>query len=86
VTYRTTRAEVCFYSPFRLPSFADPQPAGQYRVEFDEEPIECNGVAWRRRDGYIFLPAIGVASATESMVPISPADLDQLIEKDHENS
>lgn len=37
---RTTQTVVNFSSAFRLPGFEAPQPAGDYRVDHDEESIE----------------------------------------------
>jgi len=81
---RTTQTVVCFSSPFLLPSFDAPEPAGDYRVDHEEESI--GGVAWLawlRVATFIHLPAIGVRRSTYQMVPITPADLDDALERDH---
>ena len=81
---RTTQTVVCFSSTFLLPSFDAPEPAGDYRVDHDEESIEgASWLAWRRVGSFIYLPAIGVQGPTHQMVPINPADLDAALERDH---
>jgi hypothetical protein len=83
VTKRTTQTVVRFASPFLLPCFDAPEPAGDYRVDHDEEAIEgTDWVAWRRVDSFIHLPAIGVQKTAHQMAPINPADLDAALEKD----
>ena len=87
MTSRTTQIIVRFSSPFLLPGFDAPQPAGDYRVDHDEEAIEgISRLAWRRVGAFIHLPAIGTQRATQEMVPINPADLDAALEKDHQQS
>ena len=54
---RTTQTVVHFSSAFRLPGFDEPQPAGDYRVDHDEESIEgISRLAWRRVGAFIHLP------------------------------
>jgi hypothetical protein len=49
MTSRTTQTVVHFSSDFRLPGFDAPQPAGDYRVDHDEELVEgASRFAWRR--------------------------------------
>jgi hypothetical protein len=80
---RTTQTTISFSSPFMLPGFEAPQPAGDYRVDVDEEMIEgVSRIAWRRTAAFIHLPAIGRGSSTSQMVPVAPADLDAAIQKD----
>jgi hypothetical protein len=80
---RTTQTVVHFTSAFLLPGFDKPQPAGDYRVDHDEESIEgISRLAWRRVGSFIHLPGIGVHMSTHQMVPINPADLDAALEKD----
>lgn len=87
MTTRTTRSVVQFSSPFMLPGFDAPQPAGQYNVDHDEEPIEgLSRTAWRRVAAFIHLPAIAEQVSAQQMVPISPADLDAALAKDHKSS
>jgi hypothetical protein len=83
---RTTQTVIHFSSPFLLPGFDRPQPAGDYRVEQDEELIEgVSMVAWRRTGSFIHLPAIGRGASTQQMVPVTPTDLDAAIQKDEQS-
>jgi len=85
MTSRTTQTVVHFSAPFRLPDFDTLQPAGDYRVDHDEEAIEgASWLAWRRVAAFIHLPAIRMRGLTLQMVPINPADLDAALEKDNQ--
>ena len=87
MTTRTTQTVVRFSSAFLLPGFDAPQPAGEYRVDQDEESIDgLSRLAWRRVAAFIHLPAIAMQIPTQQMVPINPADLDAALEKDHQKS
>ncbi len=87
MTTRTTQTVARFSSPFQLPGFDAPQPAGEYRVDQDEEAIEgISRLAWRRVGAFIHLPAIAEKGLTQQMVPINPADLDAALEKDRQQS
>lgn len=87
MTTRTTQTLARFSSPFLLPGFDAPQPAGDYRVDQDEELIEAfSRLAWRRIGAFVHLPAIGTSGQTHQMVPVNLADLDAALEKDHEQS
>jgi hypothetical protein len=84
---RTTQTVVHFSSDFRLPGFDAPQPAGDYRVDHDEELIEdTSRLAWREVGAFIHLPAIATHASTQQMVPINPADLKAALAKDLEPS
>jgi hypothetical protein len=84
---RTTQTVVRFTCPFLLPGLDGPQPAGEYRVDHDEELIDnVSRLAWRRVGAFIYLPAITVHLPTQQMVPINPSDLDTALEKDRESS
>jgi hypothetical protein len=83
MTTRTTQTVVRFSSPFILPGFDAAQPAGDYRVDQDEELMEVSSrLAWRRVAAFIHLPAIAMQLPTQQMVPMNPADLDAALEKD----
>jgi hypothetical protein len=87
MTTRTTQSVARFSSPFLLPGFDQSQPAGDYRVDQDEELIEgVSRLAWRRVSAFIHLPAISAKGSTRQMVAINPADLDAVLEKDHQQS
>jgi hypothetical protein len=84
MTIRTTQSVARFSSPFLLPGFDQPQAAGDYRVDQDEELIEgVSRLAWRRLSAFIHLPAISAEGSTRQMVAINQADLDAALEKDH---
>ena len=84
---RTTQTVVRFSATFMLPGFDGPQPAGDYRVDHDEESLEgVSRLAWRRVGAFIHLPSIALKSSRQQMVPVLPADLDAALEKDHEPS
>lgn len=85
MTIRTTQTVARFTSPFMLPGFDAPQPAGEYRVDQDEELIEtASQLAWRCTGSFIHLPALGIVSRTHQMVPVAPADLKAAFQKDKE--
>ena len=84
MTRRTTHTIARFSSSFVLPGFDSPQPAGDYRVDQDEELIEVSSsLAWRRVGAFVHLPAIGVRDPKRQMVPIAPADLEAALAKDY---
>lgn len=87
MTSRTRQTVVHFSSAFLLPGFDAPQPAGDYRVDHDEEPLEgMSWLAWQRVATFIHLPAIGLQGPTRQMFPINPADLDTALEEDRNHS
>lgn len=85
MTSRTTQITVHFSKTFLLPGLSEPQPAGDYRIDHDEETLEgASWLAWHRIASFIHLPGVGVQSATHQMVPIHSADLDAALEKDNQ--
>ncbi len=83
MTIRTTQTTVHFSSPFRLEGLDTAQPAGDYRVDYDEELVEgLSRLAWRQIGAFIHLPRIGLPAATRQMVPISSADLQSALKRD----
>jgi hypothetical protein len=83
MTIRTTQNVVRFSSPFSLPGFDIPLPAGEYRVDQDEEAIQTEAHSgWARIATFIHLPAISARSIRQQMVPIDPAVLKTALEKD----
>jgi hypothetical protein len=83
MTTRTDQTVVHFASDFRLPGFDALQPAGDYRVDHDEEAIDgVSRIAWRRVGSFIHLPAIAAQGLTQQMVPINSADLEAALAKD----
>jgi hypothetical protein len=84
---RTTQTVVSFASPFLLPGFEELQPAGDYRIDHDEESIDgASWLAWRRVGSFIHLPGIGVQRAAHQMIKVDPADIDAALEKDQKTS
>lgn len=82
MTTRTTRSVVRFSSEFLLPGLDTPQPAGEYRVDQDEELVDgLSRLAWRRITAFIHLPSLAMQGPAQQMVPISLADLDVALEK-----
>ena len=80
---RTIETTVSFASTFFLNGFDTPQPAGDYRVDHDEESIEGPSMfAWRRVGTFIHLPAIAKRGSTRQMVPVNAADLQAALDKD----
>jgi hypothetical protein len=87
VSTRTTRFVVRFSSPFLLNGFDAPQPAGEYRIEQDEEMIEgLSWLAYRRVATFIHLPAIGSQSLAGQVVQIDPAELETALESDRQDA
>ena len=87
MTTRTTPTVVRFNSAFGLPGFDAPQPAGEYRVDLDEESLEGSShTAWHRVATFIHLPAISAMGSTQQMVPIEPAFLEAALVEDRRQS
>ncbi len=83
MTTRTKQITIRFSSPFRLPGIGELQPAGEYRVDQDEELVESvSRLAWRRVGAFIHLPAIGSVGSRQQMAPVDPDVLDAVIERD----
>lgn len=83
MTVRTTQTIVRFSSAFVLPELGE-QPAGDYRIDQDEESVEgLSRIAWQRIRTFIRVPSIGTQSSTHQMVPIDPATLNAALEQDH---
>lgn len=84
MTTRTTQTTVHFSSAFSLPGSDERQPAGDYRVDHEEELIEgLSRIAWRRVAAHVFLPALGHGGPVQQMMTVNPAALDAILEKDH---
>ena len=83
IAQRTTQVIVRFSTTFLLPGFDEPQPAGDYKVDHDEEAVGgAAWFAWRRVRSYIHLPALSSGKSTHQMVPVTPDDLDAALKKD----
>lgn len=80
---RTTNTIVHFSAPFALPDLDDEmQPAGDYKIVQDEEPIDgLSWIAYRRVATFIHLPSIAQGSRLRRIVRIDPTVLEHLLEK-----
>lgn len=84
---RTMSSTVRFSSAFRLYGFDEPQPAGEYRIEYDEEDIGGTSFsAYRRVATFMYLPSIATGGGTSQMVPIDPVELEAELRKDRETT
>ena len=80
---RTKRRTLTFQHPFSLKGVDRQLVPGKYEVVTDEELIEgLSFPAYRRVATLIFLPVDSRGSAME-MVPIDPADLEEVHALDH---
>jgi hypothetical protein len=87
MTTRTIQSVARFSSPFVLAGFDAPHPAGDYRVDRDEELlVGVSWLAWLLVNTFIHLPAISARRSTQQMVQIDQADLDAALAKDKERS
>lgn len=76
---RTTRSEVTFLAPFVLAELDEPQPAGSYVVETDEEIIEGNErTAYVRVATLLYLES----GAMTRVVSIDPTGLQAALAND----
>jgi hypothetical protein len=78
---RTTNTIVHFSAPFALPDLVgEIHPAGDYKIEQDEEPIEgLSWLAYRRIATYIHLPSIAQGNRLRRIVRIEPTALADLL-------
>ena len=76
---RTTRSEVTFLAPFTLAELDEPQPAGSYQVETDEDIIEGN-----ERTVYVRVATLLYLerSGTTTVVTINPDGLRDALARD----
>lgn len=87
MTTRTVETTVHFANPFLLPGVDAPQPAGDYRVDHDEESIEAaSRLAWRRVGAFLYLPAINSGAGVQQMVPVDPAVLEAALAEDRQRA
>ncbi|HEX6840971.1 MAG TPA: hypothetical protein VF113_05575 [Stellaceae bacterium] len=83
MTMRTTSRTVTFARPFLLSAIGEPQPAGSYTVETDEEPIGNGPItAYRRISTLIRLPGRPGSLVLEQVVDIDAAELAAALAKD----
>jgi len=83
MTMRTTRRTVTFSRPFMLSGIVEPQPAGSYTVETDEELIANAPItAYRRVSTLIRLPGPPGSLVLEQVVDVDPAELAAALARD----
>lgn len=80
---RTSETTVTFRHPFTLPPLDGPQPAGTYRLVFDEEEVPgLSFLAFRRTATLLHLPAIAISPYPSQVLAVLPADLEAAIAAD----
>jgi hypothetical protein len=80
---RTTTKFVKFRSAFLLNGVDRPLPAGDYRIDTDEELIDgVSFLAWKRTTTIIHLPAQADSSLRRERVTIDPLDLQNAQDRD----
>jgi hypothetical protein len=83
MTLRTTQTFVTFNRPFWLEKGAEPQSAGTYVVQTDEELIEgLSFLAYRRVATRISLPLKAAPKGSCQIIVIEPADLESALMRD----
>ncbi len=83
MTTRTRSELVTFRQPFRLSGFDEPQPAGTYSVEVDEERLDgLSFQAYRRVAVLLHLrPAAGHPGRSQTLT-VDPAEFDAALARD----
>jgi hypothetical protein len=83
MTIRTSQATMTFKQRFQLDGFPGSQPAGEYRVDMDEELIEgLSFIAYRRVAALLHLPALSAPQDSIQIVTMPPSALDAMLERD----
>ncbi len=78
---------VIFTKPFLIEGFNSRQPAGEYRVDIDEEMIEgLSFLAYRRVAALMHLPRISAPQNSTQVVSMMPAEFDAMIAQDARTS
>ncbi|MET0529085.1 MAG: hypothetical protein ABW003_12240 [Microvirga sp.] len=84
---RTTSRTITFARPFSLAGLDETQPAGNYTIQTDEEPIEgLSFLAYRRVATVIFLPLRNGGKGSFEAIPVTPEALDTAQERDASGS
>ncbi|WP_207460304.1 hypothetical protein [Azospirillum sp. SYSU D00513] len=87
MTHRTATSTITFAHPFRLSGFAEPLPAGTYKIETHEEMIDgLSFPAYRRVETLLFLPPPPGQANLIQVAAIDPADLEEAQRRDGETS
>jgi hypothetical protein len=80
---RTTSSTVVFQHPFRLSGADEPQPAGRYVVETDEELLQTLSLsAYRWLSTFIRLPGRPGSMELARIIDIDPAELAAVLARD----
>ena len=80
---RTLEKTVTFRSPFVLTGLDEVLPAGDYRVETEEELIEgVSYAAYRRTSTVLRLPARSGPSHLTRAMTVDPDELDAAVDRD----
>ena len=83
MTTRTSTKTATFSRPFKLKGFEQPQPAGTYTVETEQELLDTvTSLAYRRTSTVMLLRAPG-GKVTQA-VTIDPAELDAALARDRQ--
>lgn len=83
MTARTNQTTVTFTRPFLLEGLGRALPAGDYRVETEEELIEgLSYAAYRRTATVLLLPAAAGTGGFPRALTIDPQDLEAALERD----
>lgn len=82
MTYRTLKTVETFEHPFMLGGFDEVLPAGEYRVETDEELLQdISFPAYRRIRALVYLHAKSVNPGPR-VLTIAPSELDAALARD----
>jgi hypothetical protein len=77
MTSRTSTKTIMFSRPFSLSGLDETQPAGNYTVQTDEEPIEgLSFLAYQRIATVIFRPLRHGGTSSFHAIPVTPEALD----------
>jgi hypothetical protein len=83
MTIRTTHSLVTFIRPFQIDGTDALQPAGDYRVDIDEELIEgLSFLAYRRVAALIHLPAVSLPQSRTQVIQVPPITFDAMLALD----
>jgi hypothetical protein len=77
MTLRSRSETLTFAHPFGLTGLEKMQPAGDYTVQTDDEPIEgISFLAYRRVATVILLPVPGGGAGSYEAIPVSSQELE----------
>ena len=84
---RSERTVLSFTKPFTLHGIDGIQPAGDYVVDTDYEPIEgISRLAYRRVGMIIHLPSVSAAAYARQLVSLNQRDLDAAFKMDKDDT